>query len=488
MGTISITNSGGLGGGLALIANAEDLQPGDPVSYQVCKALWTLHPLGGKLVEKPITLAQSDGREITVDGVAGEELKKAHEDEWTRLDCDAKIRDVMHLARAYGAGAVAWGLPNMPTDQALDDLFKLADLPGLYFNVYDPLNLSGSIVTNQDPNAPDFQKPNKAITAAGQPYHPSRTAVVFNGTPVYLDFQSSSFSFSGRSVFLRCLFPMKSYLGTMKTNDMVSRKAGLLVAKTKQNSSVVDRIMELAGALKRNLLKQAETDGVLQVDTDDVIESLNLQNIDGAGKFARDNIIADIAAGSDVPASIIKDEAFAQGFSDGDNDMMAVVQFINHVRKTMASLYAYFDRIVQYRAWNPALFKTLQEKYPEALAGRDYKAWFFECRDKFSATWPSLIQESEGEKTERNAKKLKALSDMFKVLAPGLDPENLARLRAWMVDMLNDMPELFTGILDFDPELFAENATEMQKLMAEAQQQGGQPGGEGDGEGGDGAD
>lgn len=447
---------------LQAIIDADEIVPGTPSSYQTCKALWTLHPLGGKLVESPITLAQSEGREISIPGIAEDELKSAFEKEWKKLDATARIRDTMHITRAYGAGAVAYGFPDLPTDQALDDPFELATRPGLYFNVYDPLNLSGSIITNQNPNAPDFQKPNKSITAAGQPYHPSRTCINFHGTPVYLDFQSSSFSFSGRSVFLRVLYPMKSYLQTMQVNDMVSRKAGLLVAKTRQNGSIIDGIMERIGAVKRSLLKEAVTDQVLQVDVDDVIESLNLQNIDKAMEMARNNIIADVAVGSDVPAIILKDEAFAQGFANGEQDMMRVIQFVNAVREQMQALYDYFTRIVQYRAWNADFFTTLQAAHPEALGTRDYKAWFFETRDRFKTTWPSLIQESQGEATERNAKKLKAMSDLFKVLAPGIDPENGARLRQWITDACNNMPELFESVMEFDSVAFAENSALLQ--------------------------
>lgn len=485
MSEITITG-GGLTSPLQAIMEGQEIEPGSEVSYQLCKLLWTCHPLGGKLVEKPITLAQSSKREISIEGPGGDESVQAFEDLWGAMGCTAKIRDTMHLSRAYGAGAIAYGFPDQPTNEPLTDLWELGTRAGLYFNVYDPLNLSGSIITNQDPNAPDFQKPNKNITAAGQPYHPSRTCVVFHGTPVYLDFQSSSFSFSGRSVFQRVLYSMKSYLQTMQVADMVSRKAGLLIAKTKQNSSIMDGLMGAVGFLKRNLLKEAVTDQVLQVDRDDEIESLNLQNTDKAMTTARDAIIADIAAGTDVLALIIKDEAFAKGFANGDQDMMAVVQFINAIREQMQILYDYMTRIVQYRAWTPEFFATLQEKYPEALAGRQYKAWFFEVKDSlFKAKWPSLIQESQGETTERNAKKLKAMSDFFTSFSPGLDPDNAGRLRQFIVDAINNMPELFDSVLEFDFELFAENAQALMDQAAEAAKAALKEGGDEGGSGGD---
>ena len=46
----------------------------------------------------------------------------------------------------------------------------------------------------------------------------------------------------------------------------------------------------------------AKNGGVINVTPEEGVESLNLQNVDGALNFARDNIIYDIASGSDVPA------------------------------------------------------------------------------------------------------------------------------------------------------------------------------------------
>ncbi|MCZ6084634.1 hypothetical protein O5175_04685 [Escherichia coli] len=136
---------------------------------------------------------------------------------------------------------------------------------------------------------------------AEKDWHPSRTLKIFNGTPIYLEFQSSSFGFTGRSVFQRVLYSLKSYINTMEANDLVSQKAGVLVAKVVQNGSKIDGIMAAATGRKRENVKAAKNKGVLSIGKDEDVSSLNLQNIDGALNTSRDNIIADIAAGSDVP-------------------------------------------------------------------------------------------------------------------------------------------------------------------------------------------
>ena len=48
-----------LGGNLTQILEANDIGPGSQAGYDLCKTLWTFHPLGGKLVEKPVRLALS---------------------------------------------------------------------------------------------------------------------------------------------------------------------------------------------------------------------------------------------------------------------------------------------------------------------------------------------------------------------------------------------------------------------------------------------
>ncbi len=96
---------------------------------------------------------------------------------------------------------------------------------------------------------------------------------------------------------------------------------------------------------------------------DEDVSSLNLQNIDGALNTARDNIIADIAAGSDVPAIIIKEEAFSNGFGEGKEDSKAISQYIDGVRQQI-NRYGLFERLVQYIAWNEEFYQSLKNDLP----------------------------------------------------------------------------------------------------------------------------
>ena len=310
--------------------------------------------------------------------------------------------------------------------------------------------MAGSIVTNQNPNAPDFQKPLPYTTAAGQPYHPSRSVVLFNGTPIYLSFQSSGFGFTGRSVFQRALYPMKSFVQSMVTDDLVTFKAGLLIAKQKPAGSIVNRLMQTAAGIKRTYLQEGVSGNVLSIDIDEAIEALNLTNTDTAMTTARNNIIANIAAASDVPALLLKDEAFTQGFGEGTEDAKAIVQYIDGIREEMHSLYKFFDKIVQHRAWNKDFFEAVKNKYPETYDNKTYEEAFYHWQEKFDASWESLMEEPESEKVKVSDIKLKGITEVLRTLMPVIDPMNRAMVIEWAKDNVNEMPDMFKTHLDLD--------------------------------------
>ena len=453
MSDITITNTL-LGGNLTQILEANDIVPGSQAGYDLCKCLWTFHPLGGKLVEKPIKLALSKPRVITIDAEPKEMLIKAFEDEWRKLGATNHIRDVMFLNRTYGASAIVMGSQDTPTTEPID-LWTLAD-KNIYFNQLDPLNLAGSIVTNQDPNSPDFQKPLTFVTAAGQPYHPSRSCVVFNGTPVYLQFQSSAFGYTGRSVFQRAVYPMKSFVQSMITDNLVTFKAGLLVAKMKPAGSIVNRLMQQAAGIKRTYLQEGSTGNVLSIDIDESIEAINLSNTDSAMTTARDNIIANIAAAADVPALLLKDEAFTQGFGEGSEDAKAIVQYIDGIRDDMASLFDFFDKIVMHRAWNKELFESIKSAYPDEYGSMSYEQAFYSWKNAFSPEWESLMEEPESEKVKVEEIKLKGITEILRTIMPVIDPQNRALAIQWAQDNLNEMPDMFQSTLQLDTEAIAE--------------------------------
>lgn len=419
---------------LMQILDSDAIKPGTDVGYNTCKLLWQFHPLGGKLVEKPINMAMCKPRSYNVETDPDERVVRQFREVWERMGLNEKIKNLFYVSRCYGAAAIGVGTDGVTCREPLPT-FGLRE-EDVYINVWDPLNAAGSMVTDQNPNSRFFQQANATLKIASKSWHPSRTLKIFHGTPIYLEYQNSTFGFTGRSVFQRVLYPMKSYIGTMVANNLVAKKAGVLVAKTEQNGSVASNLMAAATGKKRENVKIAENEGVLSIGPKDDIESLNLQNVDKALSTARDNIISDIAAGSDVPAILIKEEAFSNGFGEGKEDSKAISQYVDGVRQVIEPVMDYFERLVRYIAWNEDFYTSLKNDYPDIIT-EDYQTTFRMWEREFDAEWQELVEESPDKRRESDSKVVQQAGALFSIMAPQLDPENRAMAAEWLASVTN---------------------------------------------------
>lgn len=454
MANIEITNEecgSNVGTSLRNLLMCDEIVPGSDASYELCKQIYLYHPLGRKMAEKPLTIAMSQGRDISVPNSPEDMIVEAFKREWEAIGADKHIFNVMRLSRMYGISSIAYGALDIPTDKPIDPK-QWAKLD-LYFNIVDPLNTAGSLVLNQNPNAPDFQKHN-GIAISGQVYHPSRSCTIMNEEPIYISYTTSAFGFVGRSVYQRALFPLKTFIQSMITDDMVTRKAGLIIAKTKQAGAIVDRVMQKTMSVKRNLVKIGETGNVLSINVDEDIHAIDLTNVDTAMTTARKNVIENIASAADMPAHMINHETFAEGFGEGSEDAKANAEYVNMIRKEMQPLYTFFDKIVQYRAWNEEFYETVKKQFPEYRKVKYDKA-FFDWTNKFTTEWPNLLIEPESELIKIEEVKLRAMISMFGTIAPQLDPDNRAVLINWIADNFNEQKLLFKQPLNLDYDVLA---------------------------------
>jgi hypothetical protein len=450
MSVINVATSN-LGGSLQQLLMADEIMPGSDASYQTCKTIYAYHPLGRKMADAPITMAQSQKRQISVTNAPEARVREAFEDEWTRINADLYIAQVASVARIYGVGSIIVGAREIDPEKELP-LDKLADL-SIYFNVLDPLNTAGSLVLNQDPNAPDFLK-YTSIAVSGRVYHRCRSVVIMNERPLYIEYTTSAFGYVGRSVYQRALFPLKSFVSTMITDDLVARKAGLIIAKLKAPGSIIDNAMQRMAGVKRQLLKEAQTNNVMSIDLAESIESLNLQNVDGAGSFARTNILKNIATAADMPAKILENETMVAGFGEGTEDAKNIARYIDGIREWLTPVYAFFDEIVMRRAWNEDFYRTIQADFPE-YADVSYTDAFYRWKNSFEATWPSLLKDPEAD-TKAEDVRQKAILSMVHMLLPQVDPDNRARLIEWAVDSAGENKTLFPQPLILDYEALKE--------------------------------
>jgi hypothetical protein len=444
---------------LMRVLTCDDIVPGSAPSYETAKTIYSFHPLGAKMAEAPIEEAQSQEREITIPGGPEDDLKQAFQREWMSIGmtgADEIIKGLMTLKRVYGIASLGVGGKflngeDFPTNEPLpyDRLHEME----VYFNTWDPLNTAGSLVLNQNPNAPDFQKP-QYLRVSGKDYHSSRAVIALNESPIYIEWTNSAFGFVGRSVYQRALYPLKTYIQTMITDQAVAEKAALLVMKMKSPGAVIDQRARQWWVFKRQALKGAKTGNVISIGIDENIESVDLKNLRDAAEFSRNNCIKNIATAAKMPASMLYQETLTEGFGEGSEDAKIIARFIDRMRIEMTPAYRFMDEIVMRRAWSPKFYETIQRKYPE-YQSVPYETAFYDWKNAFTATWPNLLVEPDHEKIKSDDVITKAAISAVEVLAPMLDPENKAKAAIWLADILNERKLMFSTPLELDEEAIA---------------------------------
>ena len=458
-----------LGTPFTRIIEADTIEPGSPLSYEICKLIYLWHPLGAKIAEKPVRIAQSQKRKISVPDGPEDDCVKAFELQWKKMGADNVIFATRVQAKIYGITTLALLVDGEEFEEPVD--FKNIAGRKISFNIYDPLNTAGSLVLNQDPLSMEFQHAQE-VRVGGRAFHRSRTRVVMNEFPVYISYTTSAFGFVGRSCYQRSLYPLKSYIQTMRTNDMVAVKVGVLVAKIKQAGSVITSGMMTALGLKRDVVKEAKLGNVISIGTDgEDVSSLNLQNLEAPHRTAREFIIQDIASGAPMPAKLLTEESYAQGLAEGSEDAKDVARYIMGEREQMDPLYEFMDMICMRKAWDKDFIKRMRDKHEE-LRGLSDEAIFYKWANSYSAEWPSLLVEPESEQVKVADVKLRALVAVLQVLMPLLKGEQLARTVEWVADNMNEMKLLFGSPLNLDWEELGAQAEEDEERRRKLEEKG----------------
>lgn len=472
MAWASVTGST-LSSPLQELMQATEIQPGMAPGYHLCKIIYTDHPLGGKIAEAPVNMALSQAREITVgQGAMKDRLVEAFRKQWEADNVDRVIANFHTLSRVYGIATLAL-LVRSKTGAAMEDTAKTIDYNTLAdkdiaFSIFDPLNTAGSLVLNQNPNDFDFLKPSGAVQVQGQTYHKTRCSVKMNGQPIYLSYTTASFGFVGRSVYQRILFPLKSFVQTMITDDMVTLKAGVIIAKLAQVGTAADNIVSRLFKHKGEKVKEAQTYNVLTVGITESIETLNMQNLDGAYSLARTDVLKNIATGADMSAQLLENETMVAGFGEGTEDAKSIADSINRVRIEMTPTYAFLDPIIMARAWSNAWFEGIKEELPDDLKGKGYDVLFAEWRTSFKPQWPSLISEPDSEKAKADDVKLKAIIALVEVMVPTMDPTNKVAMIQWAMDNVNELKLLFQTGFELDADTLLDFLEEQKTAADEA--------------------
>ena len=441
-----------IGSQLTQLLQTQEIVPGSEPGYQLCKTILLYHPLGKILARAPITRAQTKPRDLSCSVLGEKRILEQFNNEWNVTGLKGAtvlLHQLCSLSRTYGIATIGVGEHGKDSSTPLDHA-RIADA-NLFFNVWDPLNTSGSLVFNQDPNSPNFMKATNPLYVQGKLWHPSRVFIKLNDDPIYIEWTNSAYGFVGQSVYQAGLYPLKTFVNSMVTDDMVVKKVGLLVAMMESAGSAIDNLIMMMFGWKRGQLKDAVGGQVISIGVKEKIESLNLQNLEAPFKTARDNVIQNIASAVGMPASIISHEAFNKGMAEGSEDAKKEAAYLDYVRQDMNPAYAFMDRIVMRKAWTKEFYEALQSDYPD-LRKKPFVTWLHECMGAFKASWPNLLVEPDSEKSKTQDVKMKAAIATMEVAIPNLDPVNLANAWEWFAANVNENPDLFAGKLVIDAD------------------------------------
>lgn len=443
------------------------IDPGSTPGYQACKTIYAHHPLGSRMVDKPLQLAMSQEREISIIDAPEEDLMRAYRREWKTIGsigANSIVFRSMQLSYIYGISTLCANVLKKDGEQEDPaDIMPMDDLwdRDIYFNIYDPLNTAGSLVLNQDPYAVDFMHP-KQVAVGSQVWNNTKSLVLMHEQPIWIEWSDSAFGFVGRSVYQRAFYPLKSFINAMIANDMIQSKIGLLVWKTKSPGSILDTVARAFKGDQRTVIKSAQTNNVLSIGETESLESLNLEHMATAGAYSRENILKDIATGAGLPAILLNEETLTKGFGEGTEDAKQLAHFVSLVRTECNPAFEFMDAIVQRRAWNPVFYKEIQRKFPERYRKMSYETAFQEWRDAFEAKWPNLLTEPDSDKVKVAQAKLESAVQVAQtILAAQPGREAVATTLEWLASSVNSEKDFYSDPLLLDTEAIAEYEPEV---------------------------
>jgi hypothetical protein len=268
----------------------------------------------------------------------------------------------------------------------------------------------------------------------------------------------------------------------MKTDDLVARKCGVLVAKMKTIGATVDKFIKAGLAWKRNLLKEARVDNVISIGQEDSVESLDLKNLEGPLELCRKHALENCAVANDMPAKILNNETFAEGFGEGTEDAKNIARYIDGVRMWLNPAYLFMENVVRIIAWDEDFYNALKKEFKAEIKATDFQTAFNQWCDDFKAIWPNLLVEPESEKSKTEKVRLDSLVQTFQaILATNkVDDDNFAVLVDWLQNNLNSNETLFPNPLTLDAQAMAEH-----QPPPPPGAEGGEDGSEGEGSPGD---
>ena len=366
-------------------------------SYQECQRLYVNFGLGKKIVNALPKLSLSSKREIII-GNAPDEVKERFIKTCSIYKIDRIVLVSSILSRIYGMSCIF-----VNTDLKDDKYQGLTktDLKkcSLYFKVLTPLAFKVEI--NQDPLSIGFQEPSK-IQIKGASIDKSRAYVVFNGLPIYLDFQNSAFNFAGQSVFANMRRFIVSWVSLYSALERIGIKASAILIKNENGGFTNPQDIEVAKQ-SVSLFKRLRQGMVAFLGKGQSAEFFNLNGGSEISDMIREVKEGMAQALEDTPTAILLDKNLSNGLSEGSEDMKAIVMAVNNYRENyLNDIYNFLDGYMFYEAWDDDFIKEMKLKYSKEYStlgvNQIRQMWIKDFKFKWGSVYPKTPDEETKEK------------------------------------------------------------------------------------------
>lgn len=390
------------------------------LTYLDCRNIYRYWPLGKRIASALPHFALSAPRQISF-GEAPDLVIDQFNKTCKDLQIDEVVCKAAIYARVYGLSAVCVASNQTPIEQPLTQ--KAVINEHITFNVLDPLAIRGFTV-EQDPTSTNYLKP-LTLSIWGKEPHKARVHLCFNDIPLYYQFNPSSFTFSGASVYQNMTLLIRSWNRCVVALQRVATKAGSIVKTSKETATFTGAALRIA---ERNLelIRKMENDGIMSCQNGEDIKGLEMTGIDQIDSIISQLQQALMMALSDTPSGILLDKNLSVGLNDGTEDMKAILMAVGRFREMiLKTLYDFLDHYVLYLALTPGFIKELKEEYPDLYRSKSPAEILEELTTNFTWEWGNLYPLNDKEQSEADLSKLEILkaAKEIGVTAPDLEEE-----------------------------------------------------------------
>ena len=352
---------------------------------------------GKKVTGTMPDLSFSAKRKIIIEN-APEEAVTRFEQVAKEINLEDSVKQISINARTFGTGYFSVSITGKPIDRHV----TIAEVQenDLRILPLDPILISGS-ETERDPESVKFMEL-KYIYVGGKKAHHTRAGYIYNTPPIYNLYTPANYAFGGLSVFEN-IADILEMMPTLREGIQRLISKGSLLMIQADRGSVASGLGEAEiEQTVANYLSTADNFGTLLLDRKHDAKFFGFEGaseVDTLFELIRKNINIGV---HDTPASLMLDQSMANGLSEGSEDMKSVLMCLDSYRYTLIPVYKMADRYVMMKAWTPQFFATMQEKYPQEFAGKQYFETIYSWMSAFEFEFGNPYPETQLAKTTRH--------------------------------------------------------------------------------------